>query len=166
MNSIYTRRSIRKYQKRPVEEQKIRELLKASMCAPSAGNEQPWHFIVLDDRKLISRIPEFHPYAAMVEEASHVVCVCADLNLQLYEGYWVQDCSAATQNMLLMAEELGIGSVWLGVYPREERMEGVSRLLKLPGNIVPFSLVALGYPAESKPANDKYFEERIHRNLW
>lgn len=166
MEAIYSRRSIRRYEDRKIEAEKIKEILKAAMCAPSAGNEQPWHFICMEDHKSIDRIPEFHPYASMVREASHVVCVCADLNLQLYEGYWIQDCAAATQNMLLMAQELGIGSVWLGVYPREERIEGLKKLLKLPDNIVPFSLVALGYPAEKKPANSKYFEERIHRNIW
>jgi nitroreductase len=166
MKSIYTRRSIRKYKDKKIDDKKIDELLKAGMCAPSAGNEQPWHFIVIEDKRIMERIPEFHPYAAMVKNASHVICVCADLNLQLYEGYWIQDCSASTQNILLMAEELGIGSVWLGVYPREERMNGLKKLLKLPDNIVPFCLISLGYPDEQKPANDTYFEERVHKNMW
>jgi len=166
VKSIYTRRSIRKYKDEKIEDKKIMELLKAGMCAPSAGNEQPWHFVIIEDNSIKEQIPQFHPYAAMVKNASHVICVCADLNLQLYEGYWIQDCSASTQNILLMADELGIGSVWLGVYPRDERMEGLRKLLKLPENIVPFSLISLGYPDEKKPANDTYFSERVHRNIW
>ena len=97
------------------------------MAAPSAGNQQPWHFIVIDDREILSEIPKFHPYSKMLNEASCAIVVCGDVTLQRFEGYWVQDCSAATQNMLLMATELGLGSVWLGAYPREERVEALKK---------------------------------------
>ena len=166
MNAIFKRRSIRKYTSKPVTEEQIEKILRAGMAAPSAGNQQPWHFIVIDDKKLLSEIPKFHPYSSMLNEASCAIVVCGDITLQKYEGYWVQDCSAATQNMLLMATELGLGSVWLGVYPREERVVAVKKLLGIPESVIPLCIISIGYPAEKKGLNDRYNESRIHRNKW
>ena len=172
METIFSRRSIRKYTSQPVSEEKVEKLLRAGMAAPTAKNEQPWHFIVINQRELLNRIPEIHPYSQMLREAPVAILVCGDKNLihkeesRENEGYLVQDCSAVTQNILLAAEEENLGAVWLGVYPVEERMEGITELLKLPKNILPVSLIALGHPAEEKSPIDRYNEERVHYNSW
>ncbi len=166
MNAIFTRRSIRKYTGEEVAWEKIEQILRAGMAAPSAGNEQPWHFVVLDDRNVLDEIPKFHPYSQMLKEARCAIVVCADLSLQRYEGYWVQDCSAAAQNMLLMAEELGLGSVWLGVYPVEDRVKALKKLLGLPENVVPLCILPIGYPAERKEPANRFQPSRIHKNRW
>ncbi|GAB6158429.1 nitroreductase family protein [Desulfotomaculum varum] len=166
MKAILARRSIRKYTSEPVSEQDIRDLLAAAMAAPSAGNQQPWHFVVIDDRKILNEIPGFHPYAHMLKEAPVAILVCGDESLEKFKGYWVQDCSAATQNILIAVQEKGLGAVWLGIYPTEERVQGLRRLLNIPQHIIPFSLVALGHPAEHKEPANRYNESRIHRNKW
>ena len=166
MKAILTRRSIRKYKPQSVPDEIIAELLTAAMCAPSAGNEQPWEFVVINDRKLLNRIPEFHPYATMLKEAPVAILVCGDLKREKHKGYWVQDCSAATENILIAVSEKKLGAVWLGIYPREERVAGIRKLLGIPENIVPFSLIAIGYPAEVKEPADRFDPVRIHQNRW
>ncbi len=166
MKEIFERRSIRKYKKDTVSEETIEKIIRAGMAAPSAGNEQPWHFIVIKDKNIINEIPKFHAYSRMLHEVNCAIVVCGDLFLQKYEGFWVQDCSAATQNMLLMAQALGLGSVWLGVYPREERVEALKSLLGLPDNVIPLSILPIGYPAEEKMPSDRFDAFRIHREKW
>jgi nitroreductase len=166
MQSIFNRKSIRKYTSQHVSAEQIQQLLKAAMAAPSAGNEQPWEFVVMRDRKLLNEIPKFHPYSLMLYEASVAILVCGDLSREKYAGYWVQDCSAATENMLLEAVELGLGAVWLGMYPNEERVIGMRKLLVIPESVVPFSLVSLGYPAEHEKLHDRFDAARIHYDTW
>ena len=166
MKAILTRRSIRKYKPQAVPDEIITELLTAAMSAPSAGNEQPWEFVVINDRKLLDRIPEFHPYATMLKEAPVAILVCGDLKREKHKGYWVQDCSAATENILIAVEEKKLGAVWLGIYPREERVAGLRKLLGIPESIVPFSLIAIGYPAEVKEPADRFDPVRVHQNRW
>ncbi len=166
MNTIYTRRSIRKYIPEPVREEDLMKIIKAGMNAPSAGNEQPWHFVIIHDRKILNAIADFHPFAQMAREAPVAILVCGEPDLEKHKGMWVQDCSAATQNMLLEITDLGLGGVWVGVYPREKRMDGVRELLNMPSNIIPFSLIPLGHPGEKKEPNDKFLKERIRVNLW
>jgi nitroreductase len=164
--TLCTRRSIRKYQKRPVAEELVQKLLTAAMQAPSARNQQPWQFVVIDDAGLLAKIPEFMPTASMAGQAPLAILVCGDLSLEKSPGYWVVDCAAATQNLLLAAHALGLGAVWCGVYPRDSRMEGMHRLCGLPENVKAHSLVVLGYPAEQVPPENRYRPERIHRNHW
>ena len=164
--AILSRRSIRKYLATPVSEHELHQLLDAAMNAPSSANGQPWHFVVVSDRKLLDQIPQFHAYSNMLKEAPVAVVVCGDLTLEKTKGVWVQDCSAATQNLLLAARALGLGSVWLGVYPLEERIAGVRKLIGLPDNIMPLSIVAVGHPGESKPPANRFNPERVHRNRW
>lgn len=166
MNVILERRSIRKYTGLPITKDQVHQLLEAAMAAPSAGNEQPWHFIVLQDRLNMTDIIKYHPYALMLNEAAAAIIVCADEKLVKYEGYWIQDCAAATQNLLLMAQTLGLGSVWLGVYPKEDRIKGLRKLFKLPDNIIPFSIVSIGHPGEVKEPVNRFNEERVHLELW
>jgi nitroreductase len=166
LETIRTRRSIRKYTDQEVPEHLVTELLKAAMAAPSAGNEQPWHFVVIRDRNLLDEIPKFHPYSAMLKYASVAILVCGDLTLEKYKGCWVQDCAAATQNLLLAATALGLGSVWTAVHPMEDRVRGMRRLLGLPGFVVPLALVPVGFPADSPGPADRFNGARIHRDRW
>lgn len=167
MDAILKRRSIRKYTNQPVPEEVVIQLLEAAMAAPSAGNEQPWQFIVITEREILDKIPSIHPYSHMIKEAPLAILVCADMTLNKYDvDYWIQDCSAATQNILLAAAANGLGTVWLGVYPRKERVEGLSKLFSLPEHIIPFSLIPVGYPGEEKPAISRYKEDRVHYNKW
>ena len=166
MESIFNRKSIRKYTSQPVSDSQIQQLVKAAMAAPSAGNEQPWEFVVLRDRTTLNAIPKFHPYSLMLYEASVAILVCGDLSREKYKGYWVQDCAAATENMLLAAVELGLGAVWLGIYPIEERLTAMRMLLNISETIVPFSLVSIGYPAEQQKPSDRFDASRIHYDRW
>jgi nitroreductase len=166
LEMIFNRRSIRKFESTPVESDKIDLMLKAAMQAPSANNGQPWHFITIDDRQTLDQIPEFHPWSKMLYQAPLAIVVCAYVpEGKLYE-MWIQDCSAATQNLLLAAHYLGVGSVWLGLHPRTERVQGIRTLLKLPKEIHPFSIIALGYPAEKVAPVDRFDINRIHHNSW
>jgi nitroreductase len=167
MDALFSRRSIRKYTAAAVREELLRELLEAAMSAPSAGNQQPWHFIIITERKLLDAVPTFHPHSLMLKEATAAILVCGDPTLEKHAGYWVQDCSAATENLLLAVHAKGLGGVWLGIYPREERVAGLRKLLGIPDHVIPFSLVPIGHPAETKPPRpDRYCESRIHRNRW
>lgn len=166
METIFKRRSIRKYTDEPVSEDSILSFIKAGMNAPSAGNEQPWYFVIIDDREILNRIADFHPYAQMLRHAPAAILVCGDPSMEKHEGYWVQDCSAATENILLEITSQNYGGVWIGVFPREERVEALRELLNIPGNIVPFSLIGLGNPAEHKEPNNKFNNDRIRRNKW
>ncbi len=164
--AILSRRSIRKYTVQPVSDEIIKKLLEAAMSAPSAGNEQPWHFIIIKDHKILDEISKFHPYSWMLKEAPVAILVCGDEELEKYPGYWIQDCSAAIENILIAANAKGLGAVWLGIYPREERIKGIRKLIDLPKHIVPQSLIAIGYPAEQKPPPNRYKDSRVHYNSW
>lgn len=166
MKTIFKRRSIRKFKNEPLQEEEISLLLKAAMAAPTANNLREWHFVVIDKRELLDQLSEAHPYAKMLKTATAAIAVCGDLSIQTTPGYIVVDCAAATQNILLAATSLNIGSVWLGIYPREQRMKAIGNLLGLPEHILPVSLVALGYPDEKKPVNNSWFPEKIHFNKW
>lgn len=166
LEAIHTRRSIRKYQDKPVPEELVRKLLGAAMMAPSARNAQPWQYVVIDDRATLDKIPECCPHAAMVAGAPLGILVCGDRELELSPGYWMVDCAAAVQNMLLAAHAVGLGAVWCGVWPREPRIEGLRKMLGVPEGIIPHSLVVIGYPAEHPQSEDRYREDRVHHNRW
>jgi len=166
MKAIMGRRSIRKYTAQAVPEVMVKEILEAAMSAPSARNLQPWHFVVINERKVLDDIPKFHPYAGMIKEAPMAILVCGDSNLEPDEKYLAVNCSAATENLLLAVYAKGLGAVWLGIYPRPERIDGIRKLLNLPSNIVPISLMPVGYPAEHKPPENRYDPIRVHYNKW
>ncbi|MDD4802348.1 MAG: nitroreductase family protein [Syntrophomonas sp.] len=167
MEAIFNRRSIRKYTDQDVSEEQIRILLKAAMSAPSAGNEQPWHFIVIRDRHIMEEITKYHPHSDMLKKAAAAIVVCADRNIDKFGvGYWVLDCAAATENILIAVSTMGLGAVWLGVYPREERCAKLRELFRMPENMTPFAIVSLGHPAEQKAPSNRFKEERIHNNTW
>ena len=166
LEAIHTRRSIRQYKPGVVSDETLREVLAAAMSAPSAGNEQPWHFVVVTDRTALRKIPVIHPYAAMAAHAPAAVLVCGDVGLEVYHGFWVQDCSAATQNILLAAHALGLGAVWCGVHPVPDRVEAFRSLFALPERVIPFALIPLGVPAEAPRPADRFMPDRIHRDNW
>ncbi len=162
--AILTRRSVRAYTDKPVSDTDIDDLLKAAMQAPSAGNAQPWHFIVIRDKKILSEIPKFHKTAPMVTNAPVAIAICADLNLEKYPGCWVLDCAAAAENILLAAHSKGLGAVWTANYPLKEVEAGMKKLFNLPKNIVPHSLIPIGYPAHPYNPKSYYQKDRIHQN--
>ena len=166
MQAIKTRRSIRKFLDNPVSGEMVRDLLEAAMFAPSAGNEQPWQFIVLSEREILDKVPNICATASMCRQAPLAILVCGDSSLEKYPKFWEQDCSAAMENLLLAAHAQGLGGVWVGIYPLNDRIEAFRRLLSLPEGITPFALVALGYPNEAPPIPKRYREERVHYNGW
>lgn len=166
LDIILTRRSIRSFTPQPVDPQLVDQILQAAMSAPSACNQQPWHFVVITDRKALDAIPAIHPNAGMATHAALAILVCADPLIQTCPGYWPQDCAAATENLLLAAHALGLGAVWTGIYPGEERIAAFRELCGLPSHIVPLCLVPIGYPAEPARREERYKAERVHYDRW
>jgi nitroreductase len=166
MDALLTRRSIRKYTDRPVSDDLVTQLLRAAMAAPSARNQQPWEFIVVRDRQQLEAIATAQPYAGMARDAQLAVVVCADLDRVESEGFWIQDCAAATENLLVAANALGLGAVWSGTYPREDRVSRISALFALPPNVIPFAVVPVGYPADQPGPADRFETSRIHIERW
>ncbi|MCE5268652.1 MAG: nitroreductase family protein [Planctomycetaceae bacterium] len=166
LEAIHSRRSVRRYEDRPVPEELVQELVAAACNAPSARNQQPWQFVVIDDRQILAEVAKINPNAQMARRAPLGILVCGDLSLETSPGYWVVDCAAAVENMLLAAHALGLGAVWTGVYPRQERMDGLRRLVRVPENVIPHSLVIVGYPAERPAPQSRYRADRVHRNIW
>ncbi|NMC83577.1 MAG: nitroreductase family protein [Armatimonadetes bacterium] len=166
LTTIMTRRSVRQYTGEPVDPALIEQLLRAAMAAPSAGNQQPWHFVVVTERAKLDAVPEFHRHAWMSANAPLAILICADISHARYPDLWPQDCSAATQNLLLAAHALGLGAVWTGVYPKEDIMKGLRDLCLLPDDVIPFSLIVIGHPVEPAPTEDRYDAARVHDNTW
>jgi nitroreductase len=166
IKAIMTRRSVRQYRDRVLNRDQITKLLKAAMNAPSACNQQAWQFVVITDRKVMLGITKVHPYAQMLKTAACAIVVCGDPQAEVCPGYWVQDCAAATQNILLAAHALGLGAVWLGVHPQEQRVRDVRKLLGIPKAVVPLCIVSVGYPAKkTKPAR-RYSQRKVHYEQW
>jgi len=166
IENIMTRTSIRQYKDQPVEQEKIDIMLKAAMAAPTAVNLQPWHFIVIDDKKTIDLLSGKQPTNAPL-----LIAVCGDTDkTTMPDGkgklpdFWIQDVSAATENLLLAAHAQGLGAVWTGVYPIMERTAEVANVLNCPKNIIPLAVVRIGYPDEAPEPKDKFKEENISYN--
>lgn len=166
MDTIYKRRSIRKFQQKSVEQDLLLKIIKAGMNAPSAVGQQPWQFVIIDDKQVIEEVVKVHPNAKPAMNAPISILVCGDLDKERSQGNWPIDCAAATQNMLLEIASLGLGGCWLGIYPREQRMNRLRELIGAPEHIVPFSLIALGYPAEELAPKDTFDAKRIYYNSW
>ena len=166
MKAIFARRSIRSYTSEPVEDKVIHGLLEAAMAAPSAGDERPWQFVVLRDRAALAAVPAIHENAQMAADAPVAIIVCGDLQKEKYKGFWVQDCAAATENLLLAAAGAGLGAVWCGIYPLEERVAAFRKLLGAPAHIGPFAIIPIGHPAEEKPPARRYDAARVHNDRW
>ena len=169
IENIFTRKSVRAYTPKPVEKEKVDLLVKAAMAAPTAVNKQPWAFVVVDDRDVLDKLAAELPYAKMTAQAPLAIIVCGDLSKALNgetDRYWMLDCSAASQNLLLAAESMGLGAVWTAVYPESDRIAKVRSVLSLPDYIIPLNLIPVGYPQHQEEAKDKYKPENIHYNKW
>ena len=165
-SALLKRRSIRKYTDQAIPSGAMDKLLKSAMYAPSAMNNQAWQFIVVNQRKKLDKILKVISHAEMLKSAQAAVLICGDLNLEKNIDYIQQNCSAATQNLMLCAHGLGLGSCWIGVYPVKETISGLQELFKLPEYVIPISLVSLGYPAENPIAEDRFKTEKVHFNKW
>ena len=163
-----TRTSIRAYTNQPVAADTVEILLKAGMAAPTAVNKQPWHFVVINDKAKLDELAEANPRGGkMLKEAPLAIVVCGDLTKTLDgkgQEFWIQDCSAATENILLAAHALGLGAVWTAGHPMEERMETLRATLKLPDTIVPLCTIVIGHPAENPDPKDKWIPENVTYN--
>lgn len=169
METILNRTSIRSYTDKVVEPEKVEQLLRAAMAAPTAVNKQPWVFVVVTQRELLDSLAVRLPYAKMLESVSTAIVVCGNLDkalLEVNQAYWVQDCSAASQNILLAAQSMGLGAVWTGVFPREDRVADVRGVLNIPLNLVPLNVIPVGYPKGDVTPKDKWNSENIHYNKW
>ena len=161
---ILSRRSIRKYTDEAVSDADMNALLEAGMAAPSSRNLKPWHLVTVTSRETLDRLGEAHPHGKMLFTATAAIAVCGQIDIS--PDYWVQDCSAATENILIAAAGLGLGSCWLGVHPREERIEVIGAILGIPVETGILSLIAIGHPAEEKEARTQFDESRVHREAW
>lgn len=166
IEALLTRRAVREFTAEPVTADQINQMLCAAMHAPSACNQQPWHFVVVTQREQLNAIAGVHPYAQMLLQAPLAVIVCADLTLETCPGNWAIDCSAAMENLLLAAHALGLGGVWVGVHPVEQRVKDLSKLLGLPAYAMPLSIAAIGHAKDPLPKVDRFKPERIHQNAW
>jgi len=168
LQGIFARRSVRRYQERPIPEELLTDLLQAAMAAPSAVARDPWHFIVVRDPEVRGKIASLLPNGGMARQAAAVIVVCGDQEKAHggLESYLLQDCSAAVENVLLAAVALGLGACWLGVHPRPERVEGMRALFELPPPIVPVAGIALGWPAENPEARTRYRADAVHWERW
>ena len=164
INNIMTRTSIRKYTNDPVSKTDIETMLRAGMAAPTAVNKQPWHFVAVTDK---AKLAELAGRRGMIKQAGVAIVVCGNMDKALQgpaQGFWIQDCSAATENILLAAHALGLGAVWTGCYPIDDRVAEVSKALKLPETIVPLCVIAIGHPAEQPTPKDKWKPENVSYN--
>jgi len=161
---IFKRRSVRKFREQAVEKEKLTKIAEAGMAAPSSNNRKPWHLITITERETLDKLAEAHPYGKMLFQATAAVAVCGDTGIS--PDYWVKDCSAATENILIAAAALDLGSCWLGCHPREERVSNIKKILSIPENIGVLSLIAIGYPAENKEARTQYDKSRDHLQKW
>lgn len=170
LHNILNRKSVRSYTDREVSRAQLDTLTRAAMAAPTGRDMRPWKFVTIDDKKVLVKLAEKLPRAKMLTEARAAIVVCGDLGVTDDQGKpsvnWTLDCSAATENLLLQAESMGLGAVWIGVYPYEDRMPGVSEVLGLPDHIKPLNVVAIGYPKGNPQPKDKYDAGNIHYNQW
>jgi nitroreductase len=166
LEALFSRRSIRKYTQDQVTDEMLKNIIKAGMYAPSAVNKQPWHFIIFRNKDTIRDILEVHPNALMLKSASAGILVCFDLELQHDDGYGPVDCSAATQNILLAAHGSGLGACWVGIYPRTNRIQAISKIFELPEHVIPFSVISVGFPDEARDMPERFIPNRIHFNKW
>ena len=166
LHAIMSRRSIRLYEPRSVSPDEIDSVLRAAMAAPSAGNQQPWRFVVLTDREVLNGAAETTPYGKMLRECAFAIVVAADTRELKHPGMWQQDCAAATENALLAIHALGLGGVWLGFWPKMERVTPLKELLGMPEGVEPLAVIAAGHPAEEKPPAERYDASFVHLNRW
>lgn len=166
---IFSRKSVRKFQNKPVSRADLELILKAGMAAPTAVDRRPWAFVAVTDRKMLDTLADKLPYAKMLYQAGAAIVVLGDLDKTLPgegQAYWIQDCSAVTQNILLAVEALGLGAVWTAVYPSKEREASVREVLGLPLNVIPLNVIPIGVPDGDPKPKDKWDPTVIHWEKW
>ncbi|TWT80389.1 NADPH-flavin oxidoreductase [Planctomycetes bacterium CA13] len=165
IKALMTRRSIRSWTTEPITEQERKTIMEAAMNAPSAADARPWHFVTIDNPEVIKQFTQMGG-TEMLKESTFMVLVCGDESKEIYPGFWPQDCSCAAQNMQLAAHDIGIGCVWIAIYPLQDRVETGRKILGIPQSITPFALLAMGVPNEVLAPEYRYDEERLHQNKW
>lgn len=169
LETIFKRKSVRRYTNRAVSKEQLTLLVKAGMAAPSAVDKRPWVFVAITDRAMLDKLADMLPHAKMLKQSTAAIVVCGDMNRALEgdaKSYWIQDCSAATENILLAAESIGLGAVWTGVHPSKDREKVVTDALGLPNNILPLNVIAIGYPLGNEQPKDKWNEQLLHWDKW
>lgn len=168
LDIILTRHSVRHFTGEPVSKDDLEKILKAGMSAPSAVNVQPWAFIVVTERKLLDSLWESLPYAKMLDKAGAAIVVCGvpSKDKRSPSNFWIMDCSAASENILLAAHCLGLGAVWTAVFPDEEKISAVREILKIPEEIIPLNVIPIGVPVGDEEPKDKFKKENIHKQIW
>lgn len=168
LKNIFARRSIREYRDEEVSDETIRDLLEAAMAAPSAVAKDPWHFIVVREKQMLSDIADGLPNGQMLRHAGVGIVVCGDISAahDNQESYMIQDCSAAIQNLLLATDMLGLGACWLGVHPREERIAHIQSLFGLEDRIIPIAVISIGWPDATTTPRTRYKDEAVHHEKW
>jgi nitroreductase len=164
LDVLYDRRSIREYTDEPVTDDQVVAMLKAAMAAPSVQNLRPWHFVVVRKRKLLDKLAQVHKYAYMLEKSPLAIVICGDQEVS--ERHWVEDTCAATENVLLAATALGLGGVWISLYPKKKHQKVVRELLDIPDHVGVLCIVAVGRPAAEKKARSEYDPKRVHQDEW
>jgi Nitroreductase len=169
LENIYSRTSVRSYLQKNVEDEKIQQILKAGMSAPTAKNKQPWDFIVVKDKNTLKALSGALPNSKMTSKASVAIIACGNLHKAMdgvASQFWIQDVSAATENILLAAHGLNLGAVWTGVYPNDEWVKEIQKILHLPEYVIPLNVIPIGYPSESPSPKNKWKQENIHNEFW
>lgn len=169
LRTIFKRKSVRSYKDDAVSEKQLMTLIRAGMAAPTAVDRRPWDFILITDKAVLKKMAEALPYAKMAEHAAAAIVVTGDLNRQFGgkdASIWALDCSAASENILLAAESMGLGAVWTGVFPDKDRIQAVRKALGIPEDVVPLNFIPIGVPAGNEKPKDKFNPEQIHMNKW
>lgn len=164
LETIFSRKSVREYSEKEISQDTINLLLKAGMSAPSSRDRRPWHFIIVSEREMLKYLGNNLKNAPVLKNANKAIVVCGDTELS--DNCWFLDCSAATQNILLAAESMGLGAVWTAVYPYDDREKVVNEAFALPENIRALAIIPLGYPSGNNESKNKYDESRIHYEEW
>ncbi len=169
LSVIHARKSVRQYTGVPATKEELMTVLKAGMAAPTAMDKRPWAFVVITQKEMLAKLSEGMPYSKMIVPAGAAIVVCGDVTKALpgqAQEFWIQDCSAASENILLAAEAIGLGAVWTGVYPSDERVLFVRQALGLPENIIPLNIIAIGNPVGAEKPKDKFDPGNIHWEKW
>lgn len=169
LKTIFSRKSVRTYANTPISQEQLMMLVKAGMAAPTAVDRRPWDFIVITDKPTLKKLADLSPHAKMTEFAAAAIVVTGDLDQQFGgkdSTFWLLDCSAATENILLAAESMKLGAVWTAVYPDPQRIEVIRTALKIPDHVVPLNLIPIGVPAGDEKPKDKFDPKKIHQNTW
>ena len=164
IENILNRKSVRKYSDKKVEQEKIDTILKCAMAAPSAMNKQPWELLVVTEQEKLEKLAQIAPNASYSKNAQLAIIVCGDSSVS--DKFWIQDCCAVTENILLAAESLGLGAVWCAVYPSEEKVKEIREFFNLPENVIPLNIIPMGYPFTKEGPKQKYNADKVHVNNW